>query len=157
MGKIDITFGARDPRGMPSHFFSGAKAIDYASAKKANTSKQDHSVAPRHWYVDATFDCEDCGREFTWSAQEQRLWFERFRFFVDSEPRHCRSCRSRRRRIKRLKKDYDALVGRARDTGDIEDMRQVVGLVDHLERLGTMMPVKMRQTRDEYRQRVYKT
>ena len=83
-------FGNTDPGKMPAHFFSGAKFIDYKTAIRADTSKQDCSVAPRHWYIDCDFDCPKCGREITWTAQERKAWFELYRFWVDSNVRHAR-------------------------------------------------------------------
>ena len=51
--------------------------------RHADTSRQDCSVCPRHWYIDARFRCVECGADFLWSAQEQQIWFETYRFSED--------------------------------------------------------------------------
>ena len=78
------TFGSTDPKQMPTHFFFGASAVHHHTAIRANIEKQNYSVCPRHWYIDADFKCERCGREFTWSVGEQKVWFEDYFSWVDS-------------------------------------------------------------------------
>lgn len=41
-------FGENHPHDMPSYFFWRHLRLDYASAVRADTSKQDFTVAPRH-------------------------------------------------------------------------------------------------------------
>ena len=90
-------FGDTDPRKMPLHLFHGAVSLDYGTAMRAEVTKQDYTVCPRHWYIDATFKCIDCGKHFLFSADEQRFWYEQRRFFVDSIPTRCPACRKKER------------------------------------------------------------
>jgi Probable zinc-ribbon domain len=95
---IDMdVFGDSDPKKMPPHLFHGAVSIDYGTAVRADVTKQDYSVCPRHWYIDATFKCIDCGLDFLFSADEQRFWYEQRRFYVDSQPTRCPACRKKER------------------------------------------------------------
>jgi hypothetical protein len=87
------SFGKADPKEMPLYFFRGALHIDYTTAVRAEVTAQDHAVIPRHWYIDATLRCADCGSEFVWLAEEQRVWFETYRFDVLSLATRCRDCR----------------------------------------------------------------
>lgn len=66
-------FGEFDARNMPSHKFPGSLRLDHESAVKADTSKQNFSVCPRYWYVDAAMKCVRCGKEFSFSVDEQRV------------------------------------------------------------------------------------
>lgn len=93
---MDI-FGSTDAKKMPPHLFYGAVSIDYTTAVRADISKQDYTVCPRHWYVDAIFKCVDCGTEFLFSAKEQHFWYEERRFYVDSYPKRCPDCRKKER------------------------------------------------------------
>jgi hypothetical protein len=86
-------FGESSSREMPSHLFYGALHIDHDTAVKADIRRQDFSVCPRQWYVDAVFSCRRCGEKFRFSADEQWFWYEECRFYVDSAPRECPSCR----------------------------------------------------------------
>ena len=66
------TFGSTDPKQMPMHLFFGASAVHHHTAIRANIEKQNYSVCPRHWYIDADFKCERCGREFTGVSESRR-------------------------------------------------------------------------------------
>jgi hypothetical protein len=90
-------FGNTDPKKMPLHLFHGVVSIDYGTAVRAQVAKQDYTVCPRHWYIDATFKCIDCGNDFLFSTDEQRFWYEQRRFFVDSIPTRCPACRKKER------------------------------------------------------------
>jgi hypothetical protein len=102
---------SQEPRPVDMHvrYFYKALSVDYSSAVRADTTKQNFKVCPRHWYVDATFACSDCGREFGFSAEEQRYWFEELRFYVDSQATRCPACRKQRRA------KYDAPMSHSND------------------------------------------
>ncbi|MEZ6190017.1 MAG: zinc-ribbon domain containing protein [Phycisphaerales bacterium] len=68
--------GKRKPTDMPSWLFPDGTRFDYTSAVRADTTRQDFSVEPRHWYVDATIRCDRCEQDFLFSADEQRFWYE---------------------------------------------------------------------------------
>src|SRR5688500_14229937 len=95
--------GSADPREMPVHFFYGALRVNYNTAVRADTAKQNCSICPRYWYVDAVFRCGRCGVEFTFSAAEQRTWYEDYGFWVDSFPKHCQTCRRDLRSFKSIR------------------------------------------------------
>lgn len=152
---MDI-FGDTDPKKMPLHFFSGSYELDYATAIRADTSRQDCSVCPRHWYIDARFRCAECGADFLWSAQEQQIWFETYRFWVDSSPRLCRACRAKRRDAIQLRQEYDSLVASARSGGTPDQKQRVVAIVDALESYFGSVPDKLSETRSLFQQQLSK-
>jgi hypothetical protein len=139
-------FGSKDPKQMPGHFFYGAVYVDYDSAIRADISKQDFSVAPRHWYVDCDFLCTKCRQEFTWTAREQQVWFEEYRFWVDSQPRLCKRCKAAERRLDDLRREYDATVTAARDHGTPEQKRRIIDIVRELQTSLSHLPQKMLDT-----------
>jgi hypothetical protein len=143
---MDI-FGNTDPKKMPGHFFSNALSVDFETAIRSNIEKQNCSVCPRYWYIDADFECEGCGKAFTWSAAEQKAWFEDFFFWVDSSPRHCRKCRAEHRHLAALRKEYDATVAAARDHGTPAQKRRIVGIVAELQKALGHLPEKMMETK----------
>lgn len=85
-------FGSDNPREMPPHFFYGSVRLKYDTAVRAEPDKQNCSICPRYWYLDAVFRCDRCGSEFEFTAAEQRLWYEEYGFWVDSRPKHCLAC-----------------------------------------------------------------
>ena len=85
---------------MPSYFFFGAVRMDYRKAERAEVEKQNYTVCPRHWYVDATFVCRDCKEEFVFTASEQRFWYEERKFLPSVVPIRCVACRKKERKRK---------------------------------------------------------
>lgn len=147
-------FGETDSRLMPRHFFSDAILIDHDSALQGHPEKQNYSVCPRHWYVDAVFKCGTCGQEFMWTAKEQLNWFEYYFFWVDSKPRHCKKCMASRRHLEALRKEYDSSIVAARDHGTPEQKRRIIEVVNELETAFRSLPEKMIITRDLFSQQI---
>lgn len=143
---MDI-FGNANPQKMPRHLFFGALAVHHETAVRGNVEKQNYSVCPRYWYMDADFKCERCGLEFTWTAKEQKAWFEDYFFWVDSQPRDCRECRGEIRRLAELRREYDATVASARDHGTPDQKRRIVEIVSELQRDFGKLPEKMTETK----------
>jgi len=146
-GFISSSFGETNPKRMPSHLFSGAQHLDYETAAKADISKQHYTVCPRHWYLDATFVCADCGREFVFTSKEQRFWYEDMRFWIESLPRRCAQCRKAERTRLELRKRYDALIGGALGQCPIETKMQVVEIINELELAEDQIPERMIENR----------
>ena len=115
---------------------------------RADTSKQDFSVCPRHWYLDAEFRCGRCGEAFVFTAEEQGFWYEQLRFFVDSVPKQCRACRRESRELKALQQEYDrdvkSALGRSAEIGKKE---RLLAVIDALDAGGVRLPDKMHYAR----------
>ena len=141
------SFGYADSRCMPEWLFSRALSLDHTTAIRGNPEKQNHGVCPRHWYVDAVFECVRCGEQFTWTAGEQKAWFEDYFFWIDSVPRHCMQCGADRRRIDDLRKEYDSTVAAARENGTSEQKRRIIEIVTELEIELGKLPEKMIETK----------
>lgn len=142
-------FGADDPREMPVHLFWQNRRMDYDSAIKADISKQNYSVCPRHWYVNATFMCARCYEEFLFSADEQRFWYEELSFYVDSRPQQCHKCRSDIRQLKALRQEYEREIALAlkRETSS-EVKARLVTVIDALINGGVSLPDQIIERRN---------
>jgi hypothetical protein len=139
--------GGNDPKQYPAHFFFRTLHMDFSTAQRADVSKQNFSVVPRHWYIDADFECIDCRKAFTFSADEQRFWYEDRQFWVDSTPSRCVKCRKAQRNKLKLKQRYDALIAKALRGKDMEAKKEIVQIVDELEAAGLKLPLKMKGNR----------
>lgn len=128
---------------MPTHFFPKAVAISYETAERADTSKQDFSVCPRHWYIDAYFVCQMCEQQFLWSRSEQRYWFEELRLWIDSHPFLCRECRARKRDITAVRRSYDAGIGSALSSGTVMEKEALRQVLQEFEVLAGVLPPRM--------------
>jgi hypothetical protein len=140
-------FGSDDPREMPAHFFYRSLRVHYDTALRADTDKQNCSVCPRCWYVDASFRCDRCGAEFLFSAAEQRAWYEDYGFWVDSLPRHCLACRRDLRNLKAARQEYDRGVAHTLRHGDLESKKRLAGVIDQLYELGGELPPRINEHR----------
>ena len=140
-------FGQHNPREMPPHLFGRALRLDYASAVRSNPERQNCSICPRHWYVDATFACELCGGEFQFTAAEQRVWYEEYGFWVDSLPRHCVACRRSLRDARTLRQEYDRTVARTLEHGDTASRQRLADVIDRLYELGGELPPRINESR----------
>jgi hypothetical protein len=135
------SFGKDDPRKMPDYPFSGASHLDYATAVRADVSKQNCSSCPRHWYIDATFICARRGDRFVFAAGEQQFWYEELGFWVDSQAKDCGKCRRELRDLKALRQEYDREVAAAlsRDA-DLGRKQRLLEVLDLLDRSGVKLP-----------------
>lgn len=117
-------------------------------AIRADISKQNYSVRPRRWYIDATFRCSRCGEYFVFTADEQRFWYEELGFWIDSQPKHCKQCRSELRHLKALQQEYDRDIERimARDA-DHDRKRRLLEVIEALADGGVELPERMQERR----------
>ena len=126
--------------------------MDYATAKRADVEKQNYTVCPRHWYIDAVFVCRDCGQEFVFSADEQFFWYEVKKFYVDSIPRRCAKCRKAERAKLELRKEYDAAIAEALGGGAKDELkRRMIEIVDELEAGEETIAERMKDNRERLR------
>ena len=149
-------FGSTDPRLMPKHLFWGAVHIDYASAVRGNPEKQNYSVCPRYWFIDADFVCKSCRKNFTWTAGEQKAWFEDYYFWIDSSPRQCKACSADRRHLAALRAEYDSTVAAARPKEATDEKRRVIEVVCELEAAFARLPEKMIETKKLFELQIQK-
>ena len=140
-------FGSDDPREMPMHLFRGSLRVDYGSAVRSDPGTQNCSVCPRYWYVDAVFPCDRCGAEFTFSASEQRVWYEDYGFWVDSVPRHCLACRRDLRTLRGVRQEYDRHVTDVLERGDLESKKRLAAVIDQLYGFGGELPPRINENR----------
>jgi hypothetical protein len=139
--------GEHDPREMSPHFFSNAVRLDYASAVKADVARQNYTVVPRYWYVDATFACPRCGEEFCFSAAEQRHWYEELGFYVDSLAKHCAACRAALRARRLRRQEYDRDITSALSGDDLKAKQRVAAAIDELCETGGDLPNQIHANR----------
>lgn len=55
-----------------------------------------NSYSPVFEYRDAEFTCVDCGVVETWTAQQQKWWYETAKGPIQSRAIRCRECRRKR-------------------------------------------------------------
>jgi len=58
---------------------------------------------PKYFYVDEEKTCVQCGEVFTFSAKEQKFWYEALQFNFGSTAIRCRTCRRRKQSERALR------------------------------------------------------
>jgi hypothetical protein len=103
--EYDPTFSPRIPKG----------------AVPGDVSKQVFCSAchePKYFYVDETRTCVQCGSRFTFSAAEQKYWYETRKFNFSSIPIRCKNCRRLRRSEHALREQ----IARARHRSGVSSL-----------------------------------
>ncbi len=132
---------------MPRHFFWECLHLDHDSAVRADVSRQNYSVCPRYWYVDATFRCSRCPETFQFTAAEQKRWYEELGFYVDSYAKNCPACRHDERKRKLLRHEYDRDIEATLQSKDLESKKHLANVIDELYSCETDLPDKIHANR----------
>lgn len=84
--------------------FNNAVSFNWDDCVQGVPGDQHYTVygVPRH--IGVTLRCRKCGSEFAFSAAEQKTWYEKYRFWIDSVPVECVRCRSKTRDLVALHK-----------------------------------------------------
>jgi hypothetical protein len=64
-----------------------------------------NSYAPPTYYENIDFKCADCGRRSTWSALQQKQYYEEWKKPIYGTSKYCRECRQRRTEDKRVQQE----------------------------------------------------
>jgi hypothetical protein len=73
--------------------YASAITVDELDCLAANPDKQYYSVIPESTYCSMQLSCERCNQSFWFTANEQKLWYEQWGFWIDSVPNECAACR----------------------------------------------------------------
>lgn len=141
-------FGEHDSRRMPSYLFADGAHLAHDRAVRADIAKQNYSVCPRHWYVDATICCVGCGNDYVFTIDEQRFWYEELAFYVDSFPTRCNHCRRTDRQMRDLRNTYDRDIADALESRDSTAKRELVAVIDAMRDGGISLPRKIQEARE---------
>ncbi len=129
-------------------FSRAALYLDYPTAVRANITKQDYGVCPRHWYVDGAFRCVRCGKNFIFPAEEQRFWYEELGFYIDSRAKGCRGCRSELRDLKLLQQEYDREISAPlKSASELGRKKRLIDVINALDEGGVELPDKTEENR----------
>lgn len=143
-------FDGTSPQRMPPHFYMSGTfvSLDFQHVQKADTQRQNFSVIPRNWYIAATITCLACNKLFLFTVDEQKVWYEEYRFYVDSFPNKCRSCRRDARHLKRLRQQYDGSIRDSLTGSDVSLKQRLVAIIDSLIASGNGTPASMLHKRE---------
>ena len=86
---------------------------------------------PYFTYRDETHRCRNCEKEFLFSKEEQKYWYETLKFWVQSDAVNCKTCRAekreRRKEIREAQKKLEKLIPKL-NSQNIEELERVIEL-----------------------------
>lgn len=101
-------------------------------AVQANPKMQTYGYgAPYFAYVDRQYVCAECKRSFTFSAKEQRHWYEELKFYHNAYPQECVDCRRKQHEQVRLSRQ----LSEALHSLDDRDSRQMFAIAQIYEQM----------------------
>jgi hypothetical protein len=101
---------AQWPQQVPKDYYEHClKNIPRGAIKADLTQHAPHgSYSPPIWYVDERCTCVDCGREFFFTARQQKRWYETFKIPIHVRAVRCIRCRAKTRRAKASQREHMA-------------------------------------------------
>ena len=95
--KAELLASRHDPRG--PELPTGTAPCNSALLAPYNSYGEPSFVTRGH-YVDAPFQCVDCGKQEIWRATQQKWWYEVAKGNVESRANRCNPCRRAERERK---------------------------------------------------------
>ncbi|MCB1178172.1 MAG: zinc-ribbon domain containing protein, partial [Leptospiraceae bacterium] len=93
-------------------------------------------LPPYFVYFDQTRISENCKLEFIFSTIEQKHWYEKLKFWVQSYPKHCPNCRNIIRIKKNINTKISIFVKEFKDKGDSISIEKLIQIIELYSRIG---------------------
>jgi hypothetical protein len=107
------------------------------SAVRGDVRKQAFCSAchlPKYFYLDEDRDCIQCGKRFTFRAEEQKYWYETLKFNFSSIPIRCVDCRRQRRSEHALREQIARAKAEVREMNPAGHLALARAIVEYYER-----------------------
>lgn len=89
--------------------------------------------SPPTFYEDFTFTCADCGKVETWTAWQQKVYFEEWKRPIYGTAKHCRACRKQRRAEKVAQRERSQRMKGLTQMGADEKRPKAMAKKEHKE------------------------
>jgi len=117
--------------------------LETKNAISAQSSLQKYSWNPHYAYYDSTFQCQTCQESFKFKKEEKKLWYEKLKFHIDSEPANCLSCR---KDLRTLKNENTLLSNILLNNVDELTQEDIIQVIDIYKKWGKVEKVKYYQS-----------
>lgn len=111
-------------------FLTCDKCLEDKKSLIANPSKQNHTYYFFLAYYDSNLNCQKCTKEFTFTKEEKKIWYEGLKFRKESLPVHCLSCRKEIRKEKLQNKRLSEILKKDSKDMTIEELYELVQIYD---------------------------
>jgi len=123
--------------------FHNAVCVNWNDCVRASPEDQNYTVIPVSAHIGVIIHCRKCGIDFDFSANEQRVWYEKYRFWIDSVPVECAKCRAKRRHVVELNARLSTALSIERK--GIQEFNEMVLVLNSLLESGVDIGPKLRQ------------
>jgi hypothetical protein len=94
----------------------------------ANPGLQTFVWSPNLAYFDSEKVCRTCGKDFKFTKEEKQLWYEKLKFWMDSEPVNCLQCRRELRVLKAENKILSGILQKAEKEITVDELKTVADI-----------------------------
>ncbi len=94
-------------------------------ASLANPGLQTYAWTPNLAYYDKALTCRTCSADFKFTKEEKQLWYEKLKFWGDSEPIKCLKCRRQVRYLKIENKILSDILKKDENEISIDELKTV--------------------------------
>lgn len=107
--------------------------LEAGRAIRGDPAKQKFGIgAPFYAYYDVMLRCTDCGQSFTFSAEDQRFWYEHLRFIIYAYPKQCLPCRRKRRDRNQASAELSSILQKL----DHRNPQELIRVAELYQRMG---------------------
>jgi gamma-glutamyl-gamma-aminobutyrate hydrolase PuuD len=138
--------------------FGNLHEINRSDVLPGQSGAQNYTVVGIQWHIGVILRCKKCRKTFEFTAEEQRHWYEKLRFWADSVPVECFECRGASRTIVNFHKRLSKVLATKEMT--IGDYNEIVAIAEGLLLQGVQLSgrlgqkIRMAAKRADHRSRV---
>lgn len=102
--------------------------LNEKKAIPANPKQQVYAWNPNLAYADKNLTCRTCCGNFMFTKEEKLLWYEKLKFWIDSEPVNCLKCRRQLRLLKSENKTLSEILKKDKSQLATEELKTVADI-----------------------------
>ena len=101
----------------------------------AKPGLQNYAWTPHLAYHDTDLICRTCGTDFKFTKEEKQLWYEKLKFWIDSEPANCLRCRRQLRFLKSENKTLSEILKKKEKEITTDELKTVSDIYRKWDRI----------------------
>ncbi len=102
------------------------ECLSLKKAMTANPSAQIYSWHPHISYFDEKKNCQFCKKDFYFSKNEKRFWYEQLKFQLDATPANCPTCRKEKRNKKQIHDNLSEYLKNGKENLDYATLENII-------------------------------
>lgn len=104
--------------------------LQEGKATLANPALQETPWTPHLAYFDSNLNCYKCQKEFVFSKEEKKIWYESYKLPLNAEPNNCLDCRRAIRLQKNQNKELSDILQKKENQLTTEELAIVIRIYE---------------------------